>query len=49
MMVEAMSIDDDSDDFHNELVDVLVNLVRIVSHVRMTQSQDDPKLAALLC
>lgn len=43
-----MGIDDDSDDFNSELIEVLVTLVRIVSRMRMLQAQDDPTIAALL-
>jgi hypothetical protein len=43
-----MSIDDDVEDFHHELVDVLIDLVRIASRVRVLEARDDPVLAALL-
>jgi hypothetical protein len=43
-----MSIDDDSDDFHNELVDCMCSLVRVVSRMHVLKAFDDPSLAALL-
>jgi hypothetical protein len=46
---QAMSAtDNNDDDFQTELTEVLLELTKIVSRMRMLQAQDDPKLAALL-
>jgi hypothetical protein len=43
-----MSIDDSDEDFHSELVDVLIDLVRIASRVRVLEARDNPQLTTLL-